>query len=171
MKFLLIGFIAIFGWSALASRFYVCRIKGLCNDRESSVKLGEELPYDTLKLPLTKDQETVPGNLIVYFEFDKSEFESDSLSDRYFVRSDNYLDNNSQFHLSIIGYTDAIGTEEYNQALGYRRAQTMQHYFERMGIPATKIIIESKGEKMPADDNTTNAGRANNRRTSITIKN
>jgi outer membrane protein OmpA-like peptidoglycan-associated protein len=46
----------------------------------------------------------------------------------------------------------------------------MQHYFERKGILSNKIIIESRGEKDPADDNNTSAGRANNRRTVITIK-
>jgi OOP family OmpA-OmpF porin len=72
--------------------------------------------------------------------------------------------------LSITGHTDAIGSDEYNQALGYRRAKSVQHYFESKGIPANKIIIESKGEKEPADNNSSVTGRANNRRTIITIK-
>jgi flagellar motor protein MotB len=38
-------------------------------------------------------------------------------------------------------------------------------------MPASKIIIESRGEKEPADDNNTDSGRAKNRRTVLTIKN
>jgi len=45
----------------------------------------------------------------------------------------------------------------------------MKNYFERKGMPAAKITIESKGEKEPVDDNSTDKGRANNRRTVITI--
>jgi OOP family OmpA-OmpF porin len=73
--------------------------------------------------------------------------------------------------LSITGYTDAIGSNDYNQALGYRRAQRMLHYFESNGVPPPKITIESYGEKEPAADNNTIEGRAKNRRTVITIKN
>jgi OOP family OmpA-OmpF porin len=45
----------------------------------------------------------------------------------------------------------------------------LQDYFERKGIVNRKIIAESKGEKEPTDDNNTISGRANNRRTVITI--
>jgi outer membrane protein OmpA-like peptidoglycan-associated protein len=175
MKILLIGFLALFGWSAVATHLFVCKIKGLCNDVKtieiSPLKLVANVPGDTLSNSLIKKQEVVPGKLLIYFEFDKSEFKSDSLTDRYFVDSDNYLDKNSQASLMITGYTDAVGSDEYNQALGNRRAQTMQHYFEKMGMPANKIVMESKGENEPADDNSTTSGRARNRRTVITIKN
>jgi hypothetical protein len=114
MKILLIGFLAPFGWSAVATHFFVCKIKGLCNDVEtieiSPLILVANIPGDTLNKPLVKEKEVVPGKLLIYFEFDKSEFKSDSMTYKY-------------------------------------------------------------GEKEPADDNTTTSGRANNRRTVITIKN
>jgi len=72
--------------------------------------------------------------------------------------------------LSIVGYADAIGTDEYNQALGYRRAQTMQRYFEGKGMSADRISIESQGENEPIADNVTILGRANNRRAAVTLK-
>jgi OOP family OmpA-OmpF porin len=125
---------------------------------------------DTADKHLALKQASVPKNMITYFAFDKSDFISNTETDKYFDESNAYLDQNSKAMLSITGYTDAIGTEIYNQALGYRRAQSMQHYFERKGILSNKIIIESRGEKDPADDNNTSAGRANNRRTVITIK-
>jgi OOP family OmpA-OmpF porin len=113
----------------------------------------------------------MPKNLVIYFAFDKSEFNSNAETDKYFDETNAYLVQNSQARLSIIGHTDAIGSDAYNQSLGYRRAQSMQHYFEGKGMLANKIVIESKGEKEPADDNSTTAGRANNRRSAITIKN
>ena len=74
-----------------------------------------------------------PGNLLIYFGFDKSDFSSDSSTGRYFNESNKYLVLNPQARLSITGYTDAIGSDEYNQALGFRRAQTMQKYFDFKG--------------------------------------
>jgi len=174
MKILIIGFLVLFSWSALSTYIYVCKIKGLCNEQdtiETGVVNPDEIPAgDTLSKPLVSEQAVIPENLIIYFAFDKSEFASDAETDKYFDESDAYMDQNSQARLSITGHTDAIGYDGYNQALGYQRAQRVQHYFESKGMPANKIITESKGEKEPADANNTSAGRANNRRTVITIK-
>jgi outer membrane protein OmpA-like peptidoglycan-associated protein len=174
MKFLLIGFLAFSIWSALSTYIYVCKIKGLCyvpiSMQDAAVIPNEVITSDTVNKPVVQDQAVIPKTLIIYFAFDKSEFTSDSEADKYFDKSNAYLDQNSQARLSITGYTDAIGTDEYNQSLGFRRAQTMQHYFESKGMHTNKIVIESRGEQEPADDNSTSAGRALNRRTEINIK-
>jgi outer membrane protein OmpA-like peptidoglycan-associated protein len=173
MKILVIGFLALFCWSALSTYIYVCKVKGLCNETETietAVNQRDVIAVDTLSKPLVREQAVIPKNLLIYFAYDKSEFNSDAETDKYVNESNAYLDQNSQARLSITGHTDAVGSDEYNQALGYRRAQSVQHFFESKGLPANKIIIESKGEKEPVDDNNTTSGRANNRRTAITIK-
>jgi OOP family OmpA-OmpF porin len=171
MKILIVGLLALFGWSALATHIYVCDIRGLCNE-PVTIQTGHKdlIAVDTVARPPVQKPAVIPENLVTYFAFDKSEFNSDALTGRYFDESKAYLAQDSQARLSITGFTDAIGSDEYNQALGYRRAQSMQHYFEGKGVLANRIIIASKGEKEPADNNNTNAGRANNRRTVITIK-
>jgi len=174
MRILLIGFLAFFIWSALSTYIYVCKIKGLCNE-PVAMQIGtnnhkDVIAGDTLRKPVMQKQAVIPDNLVIYFAFDKSEFDSDAVTDKYFDKSNAYLDENSQARLSITGYADAIGSDEYNQALGYRRAQCLQKYFEGKGIPADRVKIESRGEKEPAGDNNSSAGRASNRRTVITIK-
>lgn len=173
MKILLIGFLAFFSWSAFSDYIYVCKIRGLCDETKTMVKADINSnnieTADTLTMPLVKDQAVKPDNLIIYFEFDKSDFKNAVEADKYFVESIKYLDLNKQDRLSITGHTDAIGSQEYNQALGYRRAQSIQQYFETKGLPAHMIKLESRGEKMPSNDNNTIAGRAKNRRTVITI--
>jgi OOP family OmpA-OmpF porin len=174
MKILIIGFLALSSWSALSAYIYVCKIKGLCNEPTTvqidTVNQKDTIAGDTLSMPLVQEETVIPKDQIIYFAFDRSEFNSDAATDKYFDESNAYLDQNSRARLNITGHTDAIGSDAYNQALGYRRAQSVQHYFESKGMPANKIIIESEGEKEPADDNNTTAGRANNRRTAITIK-
>jgi outer membrane protein OmpA-like peptidoglycan-associated protein len=175
MKILIFGFLILFGWSALSTHIYVCDIRGLCGDlvtkQTDAVSQKDVIAGDTINKPLLQKQAIIPENLVIYFAFDKSEFNADSRTDKYFDESNAYLNQNTQYRLSITGYTDAVGTDEYNQALGFRRAQSMQHYFESKGLSADKITIGSRGKKDPADDNNTPAGRANNRRTVITIKN
>ncbi|MCA1757670.1 MAG: OmpA family protein [Bacteroidales bacterium] len=77
---------------------------------------------------------------------------------------------NPEAEIHITGHTDAIGSDEYNMALGYRRAHSAKVFFESKGFPSDKITIDSRGEKEPAEDNTTHEGRAKNRRASVTIK-
>ncbi len=171
MKILLIGFFTFLGWSVLAAHFYVCRIKGLCNDQKSYVKQETNVHGDTLKMMSLQQVESAPGTMVIYFDFDKSDFRADSMTNSYFAKSGSYLNNNSKCLLQMTGYTDATGSDEYNQALGFRRARSIQNYFIKMGMAEKKILIESRGEKDPADVNSTESGRAHNRRTVVTFKN
>lgn len=176
MKILLIGFITFSIWSVIASNIYVCKLLGLCdepqtNQIDESELLSEINNADSLEMLLLKQAALAPNDIKIYFAFDKSEFYSDSISEKYLSKSIVYLSENNQASINITGHTDAIGTDEYNRALGYRRAQRLQLFFESNGVPSSAIIVESKGEKNPADDNNSTAGRANNRRTEISIKN
>jgi OOP family OmpA-OmpF porin len=168
MRILVMGFVVFCIWSAISTYIYVCKIKGLCYEPISMQSVAVS-PVDTIAKPLAQEQAVIPEKLVIYFAFDKSEFNSDAATDKYFKESNSFLDQNSQARLSITGHTDAIGSNEYNQALGYRRAQSLQHYFESKGLSGNKIVLESKGEKDPADNNNTKTGRANNRRAVITI--
>ena len=174
MKILLLGFLALFGWSTFSTHFYVCKIKGLCGEtlaiQPGKVRNNSVSHVDTLSKTVVPVQPLAPEKMIIYFAFDKSEFIPDANTEKYYAESKAYLDQNLQSRISITGYTDAVGSDEYNLALGYRRAQSLQNYFERMGIPANKIIINSNGEKQPADDKNTNEGRAKNRRSEIILK-
>jgi outer membrane protein OmpA-like peptidoglycan-associated protein len=174
MKILIIGFLALLGWGAFSTHFYVCKIKGFCNKpvtSESNVVNSQiVIPHDSLSKPLEVEQEPVPERIMIYFAFDKSEFNSGTITDKYLNESNKYLHQNQEAKFTLTGHTDAVGSNEYNQALGFRRAQSVQSYFESKGIPANRIIVESKGKKEPADNNNTTTGRANNRRTVITIK-
>jgi OOP family OmpA-OmpF porin len=175
MKILLFGFLVLSGWSAFSTYIYVCKIKGLCKDRETieliDGKSNVVISKDTVSNSLVPFQAVKPENLVIYFAFDKAEFISDSNSDKYFTELNAYLGQDSLARLSITGHTDAFGSDEYNQALGYLRALSLKDYFQSKGLPSDKILLESKGEKEPSDNNNTTAGRANNRRTIITIKN
>jgi outer membrane protein OmpA-like peptidoglycan-associated protein len=173
MKILIIGFLALGVWITLSTYFYVCKIKELCQEPVTNeimaVSPGDVIATDTVPEPLVQENAVIPKDLIIYFAFDKSEFNPDSQLENYILESKAFLDQNIQARLSFTGHTCAIGTDEYNQALGFRRAQSVKQYFENKGMPLKNSIIESKGEKEPADDNQTTSGRAKNRRTVVTI--
>ena len=68
-----------------------------------------------------------------------------------------------------IGHTDSIGTDEYNQKLSVRRAESVKAYLVSKGIEANRVYTEGKGEKQPVADNKTKEGRAKNRRVEIEV--
>jgi outer membrane protein OmpA-like peptidoglycan-associated protein len=125
---------------------------------------------DSAAISSVKAIAEVPEDFVVYFAFDKSNFEVDAVLDTFCRMSDTYLNENSQAQISIIGHTDRVGTLEYNMRLGYRRAQGVQQYLTNCGIPEARMVIESMGESNPAESNNSSKGRGKNRRTEITIK-
>jgi outer membrane protein OmpA-like peptidoglycan-associated protein len=173
MKILIIGFLAFIGWSAFSDYIYVCKIRGYCvdapNAKVADLNKKSAVSVDSVLLPSAREVAVNPGNLVLYFDFDKSELNSVSVADKYFEKSVNYLDQNAEAKFSIIGYADATGSVMYNQALGMRRAITVQNYFISKGIQAARFTIQSRGENDPVADNSTETGRSKNRRTELTI--
>jgi peptidoglycan-associated lipoprotein len=84
----------------------------------------------------------------VYFEYDKSD-----LSDRArasLQKNAEWLKRWSSTRITIEGHADSRGTNEYNLALGERRANTARDYLVTLGVPAARISTVSKGEEEPA---------------------
>lgn len=65
---------------------------------------------------------------------------------------------------TIEGHCDERGTEEYNLALGDRRAQSVEKYLGTLGVPKAKMRTVSKGEVEPADSRSNEEAWAKNRR-------
>ena len=71
--------------------------------------------------------------------------------------------------IQVIGHTDNTGNAEQNIILGKKRADFTKDYLTRNGILEGNIETSSEGQNVPITDNETEAGRAENRRTVITI--
>lgn len=69
----------------------------------------------------------------------------------------------------VVGYTDNQGDPAANKALSDQRAGTVKSELVRLGIPAERIEAAGMGEANPVADNSTEAGRAQNRRTELVI--
>ena len=70
----------------------------------------------------------------------------------------------------VEGYTDSTGTEDYNQALSERRAETVSSYLVKEGaVEPANVTAAGYGETNPIASNKTKEGRAKNRRVEILI--
>lgn len=102
------------------------------------------------------------------FKFDSDEFRPGEPFILYADSVKTYLNLNPDKRLIIIGHTDYMGTEAYNQDLGLRRAKSAKRYFQELGV-TTDIEVQSMGETRPAATNKTAEGRAKNRRVNFLI--
>ena len=73
-------------------------------------------------------------------------------------------------YVEIQGHTDNIGSEAYNLKLGQKRADVVMRYLNmELGIPLFRMNSTSYGEYKPIADNSTKAGRAQNRRVTLVV--
>lgn len=73
-------------------------------------------------------------------------------------------------HLRIEGHTDNVGEADYNLRLSTRRAAMVARELAARGLPAARIESIGQGMRLPVADNTTEAGRAQNRRVTILVR-
>jgi peptidoglycan-associated lipoprotein len=97
----------------------------------------------------------------VYFDFDKSEIRQDAVPT---LRGAANVLNEGDFNVVIAGHTDNRGTEEYNLALGERRAASVRRYLANLGVSMGQMTIVSYGEVRPAAQGNTEAAWQLNRR-------
>lgn len=75
----------------------------------------------------------------------------------------------NQTLINVYGHTDSTGSDGYNQALSQRRAYSVSNYLTSRGVNPQRLIAQGYGESRPIADNSTEAGRAQNRRVEIQI--
>ena len=71
--------------------------------------------------------------------------------------------------IKVVGHTDSVGSDAYNQMLSERRATSVAAYLMNQGLDPNKLTSEGKGESEPIADNATDEGRAKNRRVELHI--
>jgi outer membrane protein OmpA-like peptidoglycan-associated protein len=71
--------------------------------------------------------------------------------------------------LQIEGYTDSIGSEEYNQTLSEKRAEAVRDYIVGSGVSMNNVAAQGMGKADPVADNSTAAGRKLNRRVEMIV--
>lgn len=72
--------------------------------------------------------------------------------------------------VAIIGHTDSTGSDAINNPLSIERANSVRDYLAARGVSGARIETAGRGEREPVADNTTEAGRAKNRRVEIYLR-
>lgn len=104
----------------------------------------------------------------VHFEFDKSDIRSGDA--QILKKNAEWLKENSRVLLLIEGHADERGTNEYNLALGERRAKSTRDYLVSLGIEGNRINMISYGEERPFCTEHNEGCWAKNRRAHFLVK-
>ena len=133
--------------------------KNLAAEIKAGQARVEKLPNDVVRITMTSQTafDTNSANI-------KSGFQStmDKLAD-VMVRY-------GKTTLTIVGHTDDVGSNAYNQSLSERRALSVAEYLEQKRVDSMRLATAGKGETQPRSSNNTESGRAENRRVEIYVE-
>jgi len=148
------------------------------SDRDGISDIDDECPYikgTKQNQGCPEDKNTSPfelhrsSNVIVEFDTDKS-----YIKPMFKSRLDEFVKNSDfsqNYKLMLAGHTDIEGDDAYNYELGMRRARSVKDYLWQLGIPYDKMEMISYGEAIPKSPNSTEEGKARNRRTEVILVN
>ncbi len=100
--------------------------------------------------PKTADESKVKGLNRVHFDFDKADINADAK--KILEANAAWLKKNKSDKVTVEGNCDERGTEEYNIALGHRRAQSTKSYLVSLGVEAKRLSTKSYGEEKPLEN-------------------
>lgn len=115
--------------------------------------------------PIAKGKTMVLRN--IFYESDQYQLKTISYAE--LDKLVGFLVTNPSLRIEIGGHTDDEGSGEYNMELSTKRAQAVYDYLLGKGIAATRITYKGYGESRPVSSNDNEVGKAQNRRTEITV--
>lgn len=104
----------------------------------------------------------------VHFEFDQSEITDEAA--QVLQRKAEVLRDNPDMEITIAGHADERGSNEYNMALGQRRAESARDYLVDLGVSEDQFDTTSYGEERPLVDRSTEEAWDQNRRAEFNIE-
>lgn len=142
-----------------------------CDTSQCSIKIIQEeafkqaliLTPDAIKAELDKAGKiTLDG---IYFDFDKATLKAKSR--KAILSAVALMQRYADLELSIHGYTDSKGNDDYNRKLSLNRAKAVMEAMIQQGVAAKRLSYKGHGEDEPVASNDTDEGRAQNRRVEL----
>jgi peptidoglycan-associated lipoprotein len=112
---------------------------------------------------------TPPGAALqdVYYEFDSIDLAADAQA--ILKQNADWMKNNPKSRVEVEGHCDDLGSNEYNLALGAKRAQSAKDFLVNQGIAPERLVTISYGKEAPACFEPTDECRLKNRRARFVI--
>jgi outer membrane protein OmpA-like peptidoglycan-associated protein len=137
--------------------------------RDLEKNLGQEIQSGQARV------EKLPNNVVRITMTNQTAFETDSSAVKpgFHSTMDKLADVVVRYEkttLTIVGHTDNVGTNDYNQKLSERRALSVAQYLESRRVNPMRLATAGKGESEPLSSNSSETGRQANRRVEIYVE-
>lgn len=156
--------VALMGLSLLA--FSGCATEKSDTGMKNSTAMGPTESLDSNSVGVMEGR-TSPGMVPLYFDFDKSNVRQDQVAGMQTNAA--FMKKNAGMEIRIEGNCDPRGTNEYNMALGERRALVAKKYLVNLGVPKASLTTISYGEERILVQGDDEAAYAQNRRDDFVI--
>ncbi len=138
-------------------------------ERHQLKKLNRIEPeLKVVSINMSKELNGITASGRIEFDFDKYHLSSSAKISiaQFYEQWKTYPD-----HVILVsGHTDNKGSDDYNFKLAEKRAQAVASELRRLGVPMKKLILDSRGELEPVQTNSTDFGRARNRRVELQLQ-
>ncbi len=131
----------------------------------TDLKIYKELEQDLQLVPLEPGAVVRLNNL--FFDYKMADLKAPSFPE--LNRLIRFLNENKTVEFEIQGFTDSVGTPEYNLRLSADRAKAVSDYLMTKGIEPKRLKTKAFGETKPLSDNSSEKGRMMNRRVEFVI--
>ena len=144
-----------------------CQTTRTSEEAQASAPTGSE--FDQGTLPVDKARQLTASLETVYFDFDHYQIRTDA---KPVLRGNaERINRNAEWGtVTIEGHCDDRGSEEYNLALGERRANTVKQYLVDLGVPGPRLRTVSYGEAKPDVPGFSEEAWSLNRRSDFTAR-
>ncbi|MEM7573753.1 MAG: OmpA family protein [Bacteroidota bacterium] len=156
--------------------FYMGSIRGTADDPWTDELFPEEIAarseaFNGLVDAALETEDTADDTFVLeHLKFQTGSAELTTLSRYQIADVVSRMENDESLTILLGGHTDATGDADANMALSISRAEAVYNAIIAGGIDAGRLGFEGYGQTRPIDTNDTDAGRANNRRTEITVR-
>jgi len=160
------------GWGALIGggvAAVYCWANGMEEETVAVVETVEPMPQTQPEPEPEPAAAPVRVELDVKFDFDRDVVKQDSYSDIQNLAD--FMKEYRQTTTVLEGHTDSVGTDAYNQRLSERRANAVRRVLvDELGVEGNRVNAVGYGESRPVADNSTEEGRAINRRVEAEVE-
>ena len=147
---------------------------GVGSYMDSQKKDFEKVLASEVKAGAIEIQKINQNSLLVTMTAQTSfDFNSTTIKPGFYTSMDkiaNVLVRYGKTHLTVIGHTDSVGADQYNQTLSESRAMAVSDYLRNKGVLVQRLEAMGRGESAPRASNDTEDGRRLNRRVEILIE-
>ena len=164
----------VYGESIVTIAVILVFVVGGCSHTKKDTSETAAVPEEVVETVEVDEEEVVevPVEVIsnlsnIYFDFDKSVLSREAIEELKEIGA--WLLENPNTKIRIEGNCDDRGTDEYNLALGERRARSAKNFLVSLGVATEKIITISFGEENPADPGHNEMAWRKNRRDEFNI--